>query len=86
MPSLSLCVITPGAMSPVSALYQLEDIVLMNYSEGELHIRSKLISRGYHNDSLAFSIDSDGVITSQTGDVYERIPIYHSDPVRYHTT
>jgi hypothetical protein len=42
--------------------------------EGELHIRSKLISRGYHNyESSAFSINSDGVITFRTGDVYERI-------------
>ena len=43
-------------------------------SVGELYIRSKLISKGYHNhDSSAFSIDPQGVITFQTGDVYERI-------------
>jgi long-subunit acyl-CoA synthetase (AMP-forming) len=50
------------------------------YSEGELHIRSRLISRGYHNhDSSAFSIDPDGVIIFQTGDVYERIPSVDGD-------
>jgi hypothetical protein len=62
------------------SLGQSEDGVLINYSEGELHIRSKLISKGYHNhDSSAFSIDADGVITFQTGDVYERIPAASGD-------
>ncbi|TFK38562.1 hypothetical protein BDQ12DRAFT_683838 [Crucibulum laeve] len=41
--------------------------------EGELHIRSSIIGKGYlKHDSSAFSIDSEGKVTFRTGDIYER--------------
>ena len=41
-------------------------------AEGELVIKSHLISKGYLRfDSSAFTIGSDGAVTFRTGDIYE---------------
>ena len=60
-------------MPPVrSFLHPYRLLISLNYiAEGELVIKSHLISKGYlHLDNSAFTIDSDGAVTLRTGDIY----------------